>query len=142
MIEIVQDDIAVADTCRKIFECELPLRFADMDADGHVNNAVYYRFMEEARMRWVHTLGLAMVPPEPVPVLAASACVFRRPLLYPGTVTVDIHLGRIGTSSVRTHYVMRSGATIAAEGYAVSVWFDPAANRPIELPAAIRRLAA
>ncbi len=142
MIEILQNGTAVADTCRKIFECELPLRFADMDADGHVNNAVYYRFMEEARMRWVHTLGLAMVPPEPVPVLAASACVFRSPLHYPGAVTVDIFLGRMGTSSVRTHYVMHSGTAIAAEGYAVSVWFDPAANRPIELPAAIRSLGA
>jgi len=140
MIEIVQNDVDVANTCRKIFECELPLRFADVDADGHVNNAVYYRFMEEARMRWVHSLGLATVPPAPVPVLAASACVYRSPLHYPGAVTVDIHLGRVGTSSVRTHYLMRAGAAIVAEGYGVSVWVDPSTQRPIPLPAAVGAL--
>ena len=47
------------------------------DADQHVNNVAFYRYMEEARMRWVHTLGLAMTPPAPIPVLAASACSFR-----------------------------------------------------------------
>src|SRR6188474_3228214 len=126
MIEFSQNDIAVESTLPKVFECKLPLRFADMDADRHVNNAEYYRYMEEARMRWVHTLGLAMTPPSPIPVLAASACSFRAPLHYPGTVTVEVYLGKMGNSSVRTHYLLRdcdAGNMIAAEGYGVSVWF-------------------
>jgi acyl-CoA thioester hydrolase len=142
MIEISQNNIDVASAHRKLFECELPLRFADMDADNHVNNTEFYRYMEEARMRWVHSLGLAMTPPEPIPVLAASACSFRAPLFYPGVVTVEIYLGRVGTSSVRTHYLLRRGTEIAAEGYAVSVWVDPKTQRPIALPAAVRGLAA
>ena len=142
MIEISQNDTAVQTAYPRVFQCELPLRFADMDADGHVNNAEYYHYMEEARMRWVHTLGLAMTPPEPIPVLAASACSFRAPLYYPGTVTVEIYLGRMGNSSLRTHYLLRSGDTLAAEGYAVSVWVDSDTQRPIPLPDALRRLAA
>ena len=134
IFEIAENDIPVQDACRKIFECTMPLRFADVDADGHVNNAVYYRFMEEARMRWVHSLGLAMIPPAPVPVLAASACAFRMPLHYPGEITVEIHLGRIGKRSVRTHYLVRSENSIAAEGYGVSVWVDPATQKPVDLP--------
>ena len=78
MIEITQTDIAVETTLPKLYACELPLRFADMDADQHVNNAEFYRYMEEARMRWVHSLGLAMIPPAPIPVLAASACSDRK----------------------------------------------------------------
>lgn len=142
MIEISQNDTAVQSAYPRVFQCELPLRFADMDADRHVNNAEYYRYMEEARMRWVHTLGLAMTPPAPIPVLAASACSFRAPLYYPGTVTVEIYLGRMGRSSLRTHYLLRSGDTLAAEGYAVSVWVDSDTQRPIPLPDAVRRLAA
>jgi len=142
MIEISQNDVAVESAYPSVFKCELPLRFADMDADQHVNNAEFYRYMEEARMRWVHTLGLAMTPPEPIPVLAASACSFRVPLHYPGTVTVEIYLGRMGHSSVRTHYLLRSGDTLAAEGYGVSVWVDPQTQRPIALPDAVRKLAA
>jgi acyl-CoA thioester hydrolase len=144
MIEISQNDNAVESTLPKVYACTLPLRFADMDADRHVNNAEYYRYMEEARMRWVHTLGLAMTPPAPIPVLAASACSFRAPLHYPGTVTVEIYLGRTGNSSVRTHYLLRNGdaaGTIAAEGYGVSVWFDPQTQKPIPLPDPIRALA-
>ena len=141
MIEISQNDVAVASVQRKVFACELPLRFADMDADNHINNAEYYRYMEEARMRWVHTLGLAMIPPAPIPVLAASACSFRAPMYYPGNVTVEIYLGRMGTSSVRTHYLLKNGDAIAAEGYCVSVWVDPKTQRPIALPDAVRKLA-
>jgi acyl-CoA thioester hydrolase len=141
MLEMTQNAVALESLQRKVFQCELPLRFADMDADQHINNAEFYRYMEEARMRWVHSLGLAMTPPAPIPVLAASACAFRAPLYYPGTVTVEIYLGRIGNSSVRTHYLLRKGDVIAAEGYCVSVWVDPATQRPIPLPDAVRRLA-
>jgi acyl-CoA thioester hydrolase len=141
MIGITQDDIALDAALPKVFECRLPLRFADMDADNHVNNAEYYRYMEEARMRWVHTLGLAMTPPAPVPVLAASACSFRAPLYYPGTVTVEVYLGKMGNSSVRTHYLLKNGDTLAAEGYGVSVWVDADTQRPIPLPDAVRKLA-
>ena len=143
MIEISQNDIALETALLQVFTCELPLRFADMDADGHVNNVQFYRYMEEARMRWVHSLGLATTPPAPVPVLAASACSFRAPLHYPGTVTVEIYLGRMGNSSVRTHYLLRCGDTggsIAAEGYAVSVWVDPQTQKSITLPDAVRRI--
>ena len=143
MIEITQNDIAVETALPKIFACEMPLRFADMDADQHVNNAEYYRYMEEARMRWVHTLGLALIPPAPIPVLAASACSFRAPLYYPGNVTVEIYLGRMGTRSVRTHYLLKNGGangSIAAEGYGVSVWIDPQTQKSIALPAAVRKL--
>ena len=52
------------------------------------------------------------------------------------------NLGRIGVSSVRTHYLLRSGGEIAAEGYAVSVWVDPQTNKPIALPDAVRKLGA
>jgi acyl-CoA thioester hydrolase len=143
MIEITQHDTDVARTLRKVYECEMPLRFADMDADQHINNAEFYRFMEEARMGWINTLGLPLVPPEPIPVLAASACSFRTPLYYPGTVKVEIYAGRAGNSSLRTHYLMRNDkGELAAEGYAVSVWFDPQAQRPVALPEALRKLAA
>jgi acyl-CoA thioester hydrolase len=142
MIEILQNDIDAAPTLTKLYACEMPLRFADMDADLHINNAEFYRFMEEARMGWINTLGLPLVPPEPIPVLAASACSFRAPLHYPGTVKVEIYLGKLGDSSLRTHYLIRNAdGELAAEGYAVSVWFDPQAQRTVPLPEALRKLA-
>ena len=144
MIEITDDDKPLNGTLKLLARFEMPLRFADMDADQHINNAEFYRYMEEARMQWVHSLGLAMIPPAPVPILAASACSFRAPLKYPGTVTAEIYLGRMGRSSVRTHYLLIDNATgkVAAEGFGVSVWVDPLSNKSIEVPAPIRAMAA
>ena len=143
MIEIQDDGVSPHTALKRVFRVELPIRFADMDADQHVNNAEFYRYMEEARMQWVGSLGLAMIPPAPVPILAASACSFRAPLKYPGTVTAEIYLGRMGRSSVRTHYLLIDNATgkVAAEGFGVSVWVDSVSNKSIELPAPIRALA-
>jgi acyl-CoA thioesterase FadM len=47
----------------------------------------------------------------------------------------------MGVSSVRTHYLLRNGDAIAAEGYGVSVWVDPQTQKPIPLPVSIRALA-
>ena len=57
---------------------------------------------------------------------------------------MDYYLGRIGNSSVRTHYLLRNGDAgnvIAAEGYGVSVWFDTQTQKPMPLPDQIRALA-
>ncbi len=140
MITITTSPLDIETQLKRVFECQIPLRFADMDADQHVNNAEYYRYMEEARMRWFDQLGLALIPPLPIPVLAANACQFIKPMHFPGTVTVEIYLGAMSKSSLRTHCLLRNGPTIVAEGYAVSVWMDPATQKSIPLPAPIRAL--
>jgi acyl-CoA thioester hydrolase len=137
MIRVVSDDAPLA---APVFTTVIPVRWGDMDADGHVNNTGLFRFMEETRMRWISGMGLPTVPPHPVIVLLNAACHYHRPLDYPANVESSLHIGRVGTTSVQTHYTLRhveAGVT-CAEGYATLVWYDPQQKKAVPLPDAIR----
>jgi len=123
LIRIVSDEAPLAPP---VFTTVIPVRWGDLDAEGHVNNTGFFRFMEETRMRWVAGLGLPTRPPHPVIVLLDAACHYLRPLGYPATVEVAMHAGRIGRSSVQTHYRLRhvESGEPCAEGYATLVWYD------------------
>jgi acyl-CoA thioester hydrolase len=118
------------------------IRWGDMDALGHVNNTVYFRFMEQARIEWLyahrndgsHAGGTG-------PVIVNASCTFLVPLVYPGDVEVRMYLGDPGRSSVATHYELDAQGKRAAEGAAKMVWIDLASGRPVPLPEALRAVA-
>lgn len=117
-----------------------PIRWGDMDALGHVNNTVYFRYMEQARMEWlygmhVHVKG-GYVEGEG-PVIVNARCEFLIPLVYPGDVAIRMYLSHPGRSSVDSHYEMQMGGTTYAKGAAKIVWIDLASGRPKPLPEAI-----
>jgi acyl-CoA thioester hydrolase len=124
----------------------LPIRWGDMDAMGHVNNTVYFRFMEQARIGWFD----ALVPEQEAwtstgIVIANASCNFKRPLTYPGTVEVKVYIGTPGGSSVPTFYdvVLSEDQAVYADGEATVVFIDMKTQKPARIPAAIReRLAA
>lgn len=137
MIKIVQDDTHLGPP---VFSTVIPVRWGDMDADGHVNNTGFFRFMEETRMRWISGMGLPTIPPHPVIVLLNAACHYLRPLDYPASVESMLHIGRVGSSSVQTHYTLRhvEAGAACAEGYATLVWYDPQQQQAVPLPEMIR----
>ncbi|MBX3661182.1 MAG: acyl-CoA thioesterase [Burkholderiales bacterium] len=137
MIRIVQDDTPLG---APVFTTVIPVRWGDLDAEGHVNNTGFFRFMEETRMRWVSGLGIPTVPPHPVIVLLNAACHYLRPLAYPASVEVALHAGRIGRSSVQTHYRLRhvEAGEPCAEGYATLVWYDLQQQKSVPLPDTLR----
>lgn len=115
-----------------------PIRFGDMDALGHVNNTVYFRYMEQARVDWFYTVtdgrGYAG---EQGPVIVNASCNFLVPLVYPGDVEVAMYLGSPGRSSVGSYYDVTLGGRKYADGAAKIVWIDLASGRPVPLPDAI-----
>ncbi len=137
MIRVVSDDTPPG---APVFTTVIPVRWGDLDAEGHVNNTGCFRFMEETRMRWVSGLGLPTQPPHPVIVLLNAACHYHRPLGYPADVEVSLHAGRIGRSSVQTHYRLRDlgAGELAAEGFATLVWYDVSQQKSVPLPDALR----
>lgn len=137
MIRVIEDDAPLA---APVFTTVIPVRWGDMDAEGHVNNTGYFRFMEETRMRWVSGMDIPTVPPHPVIVLLNAACHYARPLDYPATVSVSLHIGRVGRTSVQTHYLLRhvEAAAVCGEGYATLVWYDMMQRKAVPLPERIR----
>lgn len=117
------------------------MRWGDMDAMGHVNNTMYFRYMEQARIGWFD----ALIPEqgawkETGIVIANASCNYKRPMVYPGTVEVKLFVGAPGGSSVPTYYEMHleGDRHLYADGAAVVVFIDIAKQRPLRIPDGIR----
>jgi len=120
------------------------IRWGDMDAYEHVNNTVYFRYMEQARVEWLETVGYHCNPKQEAPVIVHADCSFLLPLSYPGIVEVRMFAGHPGRSSLVTFYELRRQGDdrLYAEGSAKIVWINPASGKSVNLPEALRRLAA
>lgn len=123
-----------------VYTVRLPIRWGDMDAIGHVNNTVYFRFMEQARIEWFSQLSCLPDERGHGPVIINAHCTFLKPLKYPDTVEVRMYLGAMGRSSVETICEMCSvqdGLKVYAHGGAKVVWVDPINEKSVQLPDAI-----
>ena len=129
---------------RKLIHTEyIPIRWGDMDAMGHVNNTIYFRYMEQARISWFGTLGEQPGPDGVGPIIINAACRFRKELTYPGTVEVRTYAGKPGNSSVPTFIEMRmqdDPGTLYADGSAVIVWIDYPKRKAVRVPDRVRAL--
>jgi len=121
---------------------QIPIRWNDVDVFGHVNNAVYFTYMEIVRFDWVSGL-VGTLPAGEAPVVVTTQCTFLRQLTFPGTVELALFAGPPGRSSVETRYEFRRVGepdTVYAEGTAKLVWVNLAAQKSVPLPAALREL--
>jgi acyl-CoA thioester hydrolase len=119
----------------------IPIRWGDMDAMGHVNNTVYFRYMEQARIGWFDALVPAAEAWKDTGIVIANAsCNFKRALNYPGTVEVELSVEPPGGSSVGTFYELKMGGTLYADGAAVVVFIGMANQKPVRIPEGIRSL--
>ncbi len=66
---------------RSLYQCQIPVRWGDMDAYGHVNNALYMRYLEEARVQLLAKIGAAMDGNGTDPVVINVGCTFYAPQL-------------------------------------------------------------
>ena len=108
---------------------------------GHVNNTVYFRYMEQARISWFE----ALVPEEAAwqstgIVIVNASCNYKRPITYPGSVEVKLLVGPPGGSSVPTFYELRVDADPLpyADGAAVVVFVNMKTQKPARIPERIR----
>ena len=125
-----------------VFELEMPIRWGDMDAMGHVNNTVYFRYMEQLRISWFDTLGFRLEPAGEGPLIVNASCTFLRQLEYPGTVLARQYVGAVGRSSFETFVdMMRTDdpGTVCAQGAAKVVWVDHSRRKSVPLPGHARQ---
>lgn len=134
----------MSESRRPVFTKTLPLRWGDMDAYGHVNNTVYFRFFEEARVEWLDELGFTVDGSGQDPIIVTTGATFLRELNYPNTIEVRTFTGKAGRSSLETFHeiVGKDDGTVYCEGYAKIVWFDHDSRQSIPLPEKLRALAA
>jgi acyl-CoA thioester hydrolase len=128
-------------SARKLVYVEkIPVRWGDMDAMGHVNNTVYFRFMEQARIGWFESLLPRGEAWRSIGIVIVNAsCNFKKPINYPGTVEVRLFVGPPGGSSVPTFYEMLVDEVLYADGAATVVFIDMAKQKATRIPDGIRR---
>jgi acyl-CoA thioester hydrolase len=118
------------------------VRFRDIDAFGHVNNAVFFSYVELARIRYLLDVVEPERPFDRMPlILARVELDFRSPILFGEEVVVDSKVDRIGRSSFDMRHRMIAGrdARLVGDVHTVLVTYNYAASRPIRVPDEWRR---
>jgi acyl-CoA thioester hydrolase len=132
----------MASSHKLVHSISIPIRWGDMDAQGHVNNTVYFRYMEQARVEWLESLRERGAAIGLGSVIVNASCTFLLPLSHPGTVDVRMFVGAHGRSSVDTHYEMWMSDRKYAEGSARIVWIDEHTQKSTPLPQAVLAICA
>lgn len=123
---------------------EQDVQWGEQDALGHVNNTLYFRYFENARL--AHFEAIAIDFPKPGqpgsgPILASTHCDFLRPLTYPDHIRIEVGVSRLGKSSFVHRYRIFSQRlqTWAAQGQSVTVYYDYTTEKSAPLPPELRR---
>jgi acyl-CoA thioester hydrolase len=121
---------------------EIPVAWGEMDAFQHVNNVVYLRWIETARMAYFERVRLMEGKDEEgvAPILARATVEYLRPVTYPDRVRVDASVERIGNTSFVMRHRVWSEAQRApvARGESVIVLYDYRAGRPVPIGEPLR----
>jgi len=124
----------------------IEVRYGDIDAQRHVNNAAFFGYMETARSRYLQELGLWDGKDFMTIgiILAEATCTYRAPAAYGQLLRVGVRAARLGTKSLEMHHTIEdadTGQEIAA-GKAILVAYDYHSNRSIPIPVEWRRVIA
>jgi acyl-CoA thioester hydrolase len=109
------------------------VRFKDVDAMGHVNNAVYLTYLEEARGAWMLALGLASGHDFPI-IIARAEIDFRSPARFGEEIEVRVRAGRFGTKSFDLEYELRANGRAVAEAKTTCVAYDYERGETVAIP--------
>jgi acyl-CoA thioester hydrolase len=122
---------------------EIPVAWGEMDAFGHVNNIIYFRYFETARIAYFIKLNLLDFMNETGigPILASTQCKYRLPLAYPDTVSVGAKIVKLEADRLTMAYYVLSHKhqKMAAEGEGTIVSFDYRGNKKVPIPDIIRK---
>ena len=118
-------------------EMVIPIRWGDMDAMGHLNNASYFRFFETVRIDWFRSLGLRLDPSSEGIVIVNAFCNFIKQLEYPGDVIARHFVAKPGRTSFETYVTLERSdnpGVVYASGGAQAVWVDFPRQKSVPMP--------
>ncbi|MEY4120659.1 MAG: hypothetical protein RLZZ472_1049 [Pseudomonadota bacterium] len=110
-----------------VHESIITVRWGDMDAFGHVNNAVYFRYIEQARINWLDSLGLNFAQDEQGVVVVNAFCNFMKPVEYPADLIIKTYITnptRVGLDTFNEMSLASDPETVRATSGATIVWVD------------------
>jgi acyl-CoA thioester hydrolase len=135
--------IEIPEKKKLVHEMCMPIRWGDMDAMGHVNNTVYFRYLETVRIDWMSSIGCQPDPQGEGPVIVNAFCSFYKQLEYPGDIRVKMYVSdpaRATFESWATIERVDQPGVIFAAGGATTIWIDFPLQKSKTLPDWMRQL--
>lgn len=127
---------------KQLGEARISTLWGEMDSLGHINNIYYFRYCEEARVRFLRPLGHLRHGQPSGPVIVTSTCDFLAAIVYPAELIVTLHGGAPSRSSFTSYYEIRDStdeSKLYARASARIVWVDYKAGKSAVLPDSIRQ---
>ncbi len=124
-----------------LFKLDIEVRWRDLDAFNHVNNASYLGYIEEARVRWFKSLSEDWAGEKAAPILAAINVNYRKPVGWPETLRVELFAERIGNKSLTLGHRILSATlddVLYVDGHTVLVWIN-SEGHSVMLPDTVRQ---
>lgn len=117
---------------------EQRVAWGDMDAFGHVNNVIYYRYIESARLYYLDHLKI--LQQDVLTVIASNQCKYMRPVVYPDILKIGVRVEELRNSAMRMHYLIYSEAQqmVVVEADAVIVCVDRVNMQKTLIPENVR----
>lgn len=126
----------------KTYSTPIELRFSDLDAYGHVNSAVYFTYLETARVKLFSDFFREVSEQGIFTVVARAECDFKIPIMLHNEVIVTLWIAKTGRSSFDLEYRLHDGAEKTyATAHTTMVCFDSIKNVPVSLPESIKAMA-
>ncbi len=135
--------IEIPEKKKLVHEMRIPIRWGDMDAMQHVNNTVYFRYLETVRIEWMSAVGCQPDPRGEGPVIVNAFCNFYKQLEYPGDVLVKMYVSDPGRTTFESWGTMERAdqpGVIYAAGGATTIWVDFPKQKATALPQWMREL--
>lgn len=123
----------------KAHQTQMVIRWGDMDAYGHVNNTLFFRYLESARFDFFEKVCMPVLNEPPVIILAEINCQFKAELRYPAEIVIHTSITRLGNSSFDVHAEIYQGEKVCALSDATMVWVDGRTHRPDAIPEVVRQ---
>ena len=120
----------------------IQIRFCDLDALGHINNAVFINYIETARVQWLKELKLKHVTRSgKIPlILARTEIDYLQPAFLDSKLHIELTLGKLGNKSFHLDYLIKDHTKEVAKASSVQVWYDYEKNTSIPIPANVRHI--
>jgi acyl-CoA thioester hydrolase len=139
--------IDIPEDKKKIHETIISIRWGDMDSYRHINNTVYFRYMEQARIEWITSLGFSCTAEKEAMIMVNGFCNFYKQVSFPASLRVSTFVGQIGNSTVDLINTMDLIETstgqepvLCAAGGATMLWVDLEKNKSMPWPESILKV--
>jgi acyl-CoA thioester hydrolase len=139
--------IDIPENKKKIHETIISIRWGDMDSYRHINNTVYFRYMEQARIEWITSLGFSCTAEKEAMIMVNGFCNFYKQVSFPASLRVNTFVGQIGNSTVDLINTMDLIETstgqepvLCAAGGATMLWVDLEKNKSMPWPESILKV--